>query len=432
MRFSLGQSATNRLGNWLLPALFAALATAAFIRPHAIRAIHRGIDGTLRHIADVEIYSRTVIASNYFNDGFVRRGLGGTIAVLLSDDWDRSIWLFIAVSLLLLIVPLVLIMRRLAERLGTSQTIYLGLILALSPQSFFGWAHDPSRTDLLVGACLAFSMLAWLGGHKATAVAAILAGLLAHETAVVYGLPLLAAMALTDLRAGTLDRREAMRLALAACLGVAAIILLQMAFSVPPQVTARNMLDQAPMVAGDPERLLWRDIAIYMAVGGSRALRTALCYNLQVSSRYWPEVFGCLAVLAAYAFILPLRRHLVAAALVMWVPAIFMMLIANDTGRWLKLAVLDGWLIASFLLLRGEAAAQLSPRAMGLGAVLFLALLAMGPTRHNNVNRAYGHLLLRLGYEDHVALDVWMNSCDPGWRRYVYGGSTGGPAASVK
>ena len=139
-----------------------------------------------------------------------------------------------------------------------------------------------------------------------------------------------------------------------------------------------------------------------------------------------PEFFGCLAVMTAYSVILPLRRHLPIAALVMWVPAIFMMVIANDTGRWLKLAVLDGWLIASFMLLRGEAVAQLSSRAMKLGAMLFTALLAMGPTRHNNVNSAYGRLLLRLGYQDHAELDVWMNQCDPDWQTIVYGSSTRG------
>ena len=106
MRGSVGQSETKSWATWLAPLLFALFATAVFIRPYAVRAIHHGIGKTLRYIADAETYSRTVIASNYFNDGFVRRGLGGTLAVLLSRDWDRSIWLFIAVSFVSLIVPL--------------------------------------------------------------------------------------------------------------------------------------------------------------------------------------------------------------------------------------------------------------------------------------------------------------------------------------
>ena len=422
MRFGFGKAATDRAAVWLAPVLFAGLAAAVFVRPFAARALHYGFDNAFAHVARMAVYNRTVIASNYFNDGFVRRGLGGTIAVLLSDHWSRSIWLFMAFSLLLLLVPLALILRRLAERLTVGQTTYLSLVLALSPQTFFGWSRDPGRTDLLVGGCLALSVLAWQSGRRALAVAVILIGVLAHETAVVYGLPLLAAMAIIDLRSGALNRSEAIRLALTAAVGVAVIVLLQMALSAPPQVTARNMLDQAPALRHDPEHRLWRDIAIYMAVGGSRALQTALCYN-EISARYWPEFFGCLALLALYTLILPLRRHLLIAALVMWVPAIFMMLIANDTGRWLKLGVLNGWMAASFLLLRGHAAAQLSSRAMTAGAALLAGLLTMGITRDNNINAAYGRLLQQFGYRDRVALDVWMDTCDPQWRRYVYGGS---------
>jgi hypothetical protein len=329
-------------------------------------------------------------------------------------------------------IPLILLMRRLAERIGPGRTVYLGVVLALSPQTFFGWSRDPGRTDLLIGACLAFALLAWLRGHRATSVALILAGLLAHETALVYGLPLLAAIAITDLRSGELSRRAAIRLAAAAVIGTAAILLLQMMFSVSPEVTARNMLNEAPAFAGQTEHRLVRDIAIYMAVGGRQALDTALCYNVHMSARYWPEFFGCLAVLAAYCLILPLRRHLLIAILVMGVPSIFMMLIANDTGRWLKLGVLNGWLIASFLLLRGAAAAQLSRRAIGLGAALLCGLLAMGSTRHNNINDTYSRLLLRLGYAEHSELDVWMDNCDPQWRGIVYGSPTLQPAVGAR
>ena len=245
MRVSAGQSETNPWATWVAPILFAAFATAVFIRPYAVRAIHHGIGKTLRYIADAETYSRTVIASNYFNDGFVRRGLGGTIAVFCSRLGSQHLAVHCRI---------VRFAYRSAhpDHAPTSdaapmgKTIYLGLILALSPQTFFGWSRDPSRTDLLVGACLALSVLAWLRGQRALALAVILLGLLAHETAVVYGLPLLAAMAITDLRSGALNRDEAIRLAVAGVLGIAAVIFLQMIFSAPPEVTARNMLAQAP------------------------------------------------------------------------------------------------------------------------------------------------------------------------------------------
>ena len=84
-----------------------------------------------------------------------------------------------------------------------------------------------------------------------------------------------------------------------------------------------------------------------------------------------------------------------------------------------------GWLIASFILLRGDARAQLTSRAIALGTALLTALSLMGPTRHNNVNGAYGEVLMRLGYQEHASLEVWMNTCDPQWRSVVYHGSAG-------
>ena len=113
--------------------LFAACATAVFIRPYVLRIFHQGLGKALHFLAVEETYNRTVIASNYFEDGFVRRGLGGTIAILLSRHWNYSIWLFIAVSFVSLIVPLLLIIRQLAVRLSVAQATYLALVLALSP-----------------------------------------------------------------------------------------------------------------------------------------------------------------------------------------------------------------------------------------------------------------------------------------------------------
>jgi hypothetical protein len=69
---------------------------------------------------------------------------------------------------------------------------------------------------------------------------------------------------------------------------------------------------------------------------------------------------------------------------------------------------------------------------MALGAALLIALLAMGSTRHNNINDAYSGLLLRLGYPEHAELDDWMNNCDPQWQDVVYGRSANEPAAGAK
>jgi hypothetical protein len=405
---------------WLFPALFVAVALFVFARPNLMMVLRFGVRKTLVHIADVEIYSRTVIASNYFHDGFIRRGLGGTIAMILSRDWDRSIWLFIAFSLVWALVPLALLVKRLAEQVPVTAAAYLAFVLAVSPQSFFGWAYDPSRTDLLIVGCLAFSVLAWLRGRRALAVLLVLLGLLAHETAVVFGLPLLAAMAWSDLRSGTITRRQAIFNFALFGAGVVVILVLQRLLGAPGPVVAAHMLQSAPPLLDEPTFRLWRDIAIYMAVAGPDALRTAVCYNLELNPQYWLVFAGVLAVLALYTLILPLRRHLLVAMLVMWVPAIFMMVIANDSGRWLKLAVVNGWLIATYHVLRGGGLDLLRTRDLLRGALLLALLLAMGSTRHNNVNRTFRDAATELGYPDPVTLEEWMEHCNPRWRRYIY------------
>jgi len=411
-----------------LPVLFAFLAALAFLRPTLVVSLYSGIDYGLSLITHYEIYNRTVIATNYFEDGFIRRGLGGTIATLLSRDWDRSLLLFIAFSLVWALFPLAILVHRLAKHLPPAAATYLAFVLALSPQSFFGWSRDPGRTDLLVAGCLALAVIAWLDGRRPLAVLSILFGLLAHETAVVFGLPLLAAMGWADLRSGTTSRRQLMQAAGMAGAGIAVILLLQFLLSAPGPVVAANMLRAAPSLVDNPTHRLWRDIAIYMAVAGSDALKTAICYNLELNSQYWLAFFGTLGLLAVYTLVLPLRRHLLVAALVMWVPAVFMMLIANDTGRWLKLAVLNGWLIAAYHLLRGVGLDLVRWRDLIGGTILLALLLAMGITRYNDVNKAFGTVALKLGYQGPPLLEEWMNHCDPGWRRYVYPEGLPGPA----
>jgi len=142
---------SRKVADWGLavPIAFLGVAVALLVRPYLRIFLQRGVQGTLRHIADAEIYSRTVLAANYYNDGFVRRGLGGTIASTLSSDWNESTILFIIISLICFFVPILILLRRLSTALGPPQALYLAAVLGLSPQAFFGWSRDPSRTDLL-------------------------------------------------------------------------------------------------------------------------------------------------------------------------------------------------------------------------------------------------------------------------------------------
>jgi hypothetical protein len=403
----------------VIPIAFLGVTLCLLVRPYIDVIRSHGLRGALSYIADAEIYSRTVLAANFYSDGFVRRGLGGTIAKALSGNWNNSIILFIAFSVTWFMVPILSLLKRVAVALNARQAIYFAAVLALSPQTFFGWARDLSRTDLFVAGWLAIAVVAWVDQRRMLAVSAILCGLLVHETAVVFGLPLLAAMLAEDWRAGVLNRQQVTRLTGIAAAGIASIIFLQMGFGVSNLTLANHMLRETPVLTDDPVHRLYRDIAIYMAVAGPDALKTAICYNFEMNKAYWLQFASCLAVLIGYALILPLRRRPTTAFIVMCVPAVFMMLIANDTGRWLKLSVLCGWLISAFYLLRKPEGDSLRNGVIAQGSVILTILLFMGTTKHNNINPMLDRIALSASLGDPVSLRVWMDTCDPGWERYI-------------
>jgi hypothetical protein len=70
----------------LTPALFAVLTIAAaaiVAAPHVMQLRRDGFEATLAQLYDGAWYSRVVVRVDYFHDGFVRRGLSGTLLALL-------------------------------------------------------------------------------------------------------------------------------------------------------------------------------------------------------------------------------------------------------------------------------------------------------------------------------------------------------------
>jgi hypothetical protein len=364
------------------------------------------------------IYSRTAISINYFNDGLVRRGLGGTIASMLSDDWATSGLLFSLTSLLWAIGPLALLIRQLSAKRSWAPSLYMAIILVLSPQTFLGWSRDLIRTDLLVIGFIAWATLATMAGRRSLGLFMLLAGFLAHETAVIFGLPLLLVLNAQAYASGELDKRSLVRITVVFVGGLILIVLAQSLLSAPSTIIAGHMLRAAPPT--DYWGRISRDVAIYVTVAGIRSLRTAICYNIDFNPQYYIMALFCLVVLSAYVFILPIRRHLLAAITAVLVPVVFMLIIAADTGRWLKMGVSNAWLLAAFYQLR-DAEEQPSLADMVIGSFLFFGLLAMGHTPYDNVNASFHKISLSLGYRDPGRLEDWLNHCDPVWRTAVYG-----------
>jgi hypothetical protein len=365
------------------------------------------------------VYSRTVISTNYFDDELVRRGLSGTIASLLSNDWTTSGVLFMAVSVIWLIVPLALLIWRLGNKLSWAPSLYMAGILVLSPQTFNGWTHDLIRTDVFVVGFIAWAAFATMAGHRSVGLIILLIGFLAHETALVFGLPILLVLNAHAYASGEIDKRSGIQIIAICFAGLVLIVLAQSILRVPDAVIADHMTRAVPETAvPETDDKIARDIAIYMMVSGIRGIKTAICYNVDFNPQYYITSLFCLTILAAYAFILPLRKHYVAMLIAAFVPVIFMMLIANDTGRWLKMGVANAWMLAAYYKLRGPKVEPSWP-AMGIGLLLFAGLVAMRHTPLYYVNETTHNISRSLGYADPGRLEDWMNHCDPEWRKFL-------------
>jgi hypothetical protein len=363
-------------------------------------------------------YTRAVISVNYFDVGFVRRGLGGTIAILLSRDSVAGGLLFSILSTVLLVIPIGLLLARLGRVLKPSALLYMAVIVALSPQTFLGWSKDLVRTDVLVEACIAWGVLATLSGRRGLGMASLLLGLLVHETAVIFGWPLLLALNTQAYLAGRLDKRKAIVIAVGFFIGLIAIYLAQSMFSPPGPVIAAHMQQRFPSNES-PFGMEMRDTAIYMMVSGTRGLKTAICYNLQAYPQYYPMFAACLLMLAAYVFALSLGTRLLSAAIAVFAPVVFMLLIANDTGRWVKLGVFNAWLLAAAFQIDDPWAKRPRPAVMAAGVLMLAVFIAMGSSPVHEVNRFARQVSLHFGFGDPGGPAAWLQQCDPQWRSFL-------------
>jgi hypothetical protein len=379
-------------------------ATAQFLFTRAVQPyglfVHRlvGLD-----------YNYFILRSNYVTNGFVRRGLLGAIATLLGAMREPGGLIALQAAMAAwLAVPLIILLRRLSL-IDFRMAIYFGLVALASPQMFLAWGGDVGRPDMFTCGILGWALIATLANRYVLAAGALLIGSLAHETAIIYGVPLCATFGFLDWRG---DRGLARR-GVAALVGLGAglvlISLAQRAFSPGDAVIARTIVDGHP----EDDLRVW---AAYMAVGGVRTLLGSACVSFArpATGLY---LFGCLMVWAAYSLVLLVRSRLALLSLTVasLAPLAAMCLLAIDYGRWLEISVTSAWLAAVSLRVRAFEVAAPTRTDYGWGAGALVALLAMGPTKVPDPNWASERLARLLWPHANQTLGS-MDRCDPDWR----------------
>ena len=395
---------TGRRWPWLVAALTVLI---------ACRKLHHYLLSHAPNFSGGKLYVYFIMVPNYFNSGFVRRGFANTIFALINTgQLAPSLAVYQIVSAIFCAVPLALLLARLAA-LDRRHWWWFAAVLALSPQLFLARALDVGRVDLFTYGFVAWATVAALDRRYMLAAAAVVVGALSHETALFFGAPMLVAIMVVDWRAGAITRgRAGAALAVLVAL-VGTMMAGQAAFSAPPADTARLITAAGPASFG-------RDIANYMTTGGMRSIVSSACMSFRRPAIVL-DLAACFLTLAAYFIVVFARTRATVALLVVAavVPLVAISVVAVDYGRWLSLAVMNLWLMAVVLRLRGVEPVVQSRRDYLRAAAVAGVLALLGPNTIFFANKAVEAAAHRLWPPRANEMIIYADACDPTWRSVI-------------
>jgi len=320
----------SRLAAWGFFVLLVALSTRLLAS-----AVWRGV---LLTDESPLLYHAAAIGFSYFDVGFVRRGLAGSVVSLLGPDRLLGTAVFHVLCAAAVAGGAAILFLRLRLRLPAGgRWVYVLLFVAL----MLRWAEDPGRTDLAVAALLVAAVLAFQAKQLVLSCLCLGLSLGVHETGLVYGLSLFAALLLDGARWRQVPRRTGA----AGLLVLAAFVTLYLLLGMLPHADVPTMVSVVRSRFPTNEYVDW---AIYFAVSGSRGVRTSICQNLG-DPTYPLHLATGLGVIAIFIALLRNRARpsLPAALLAAVPPFLFMSAVANDLSRWTMLAALNVWLLSA-------------------------------------------------------------------------------------
>jgi hypothetical protein len=318
----------SRLAAWGFFLLLVALSTRLLAS-----AVRRGV---LLTEESPLLYHAATLGFNYFDFGFVRRGLAGSVVSLLGPDRLLGTAVFHVLCAAAVAAGAATLFLRLRLRAG-ARGVYVLLFIAL----MLRWGEDPGRTDLAVAALLIAAALAFQAKQLVLSCLCVGLSLGVHETGLVLGLPLLAALLLDGERWRQVPRRTAAAGLLVLAASVAFYVLLGWL----PHADVPTMVSVVRSHFPTHDYVDW---AIYFAVSGRRGVQTSICQNLG-DPTYPLHLATGLGVIAIFIALLRkgARPSLSAALLAAVPPFLFLSVVANDLSRWTVLAALNVWLLSA-------------------------------------------------------------------------------------
>ncbi len=323
-----GTESRSRLAAWAFFVVLVALSTRLMAS-----AVRRGV---LLTDESPLLYHAATLGFNYFDVGFVRRGLAGSVVSLLGPNRLLGTAVFHVLCAAAVAGGAASLFLHLRLRAG-ARSVYALLFVAL----MLRWAEDPGRTDLAVAALLIAAALAFQAKKLVLSCLCVGLSLGVHETGLVFGLSLLAGLLLDGARWRQVPRRTVVVGLLVLAVFVALYVLLGML----PHADVPTMVSVVRSRFPTHEYVDW---AIYFAVSGSRGVRTSICQNLG-DPTYPLHLATGLGVIAIFIALLRngARPSLPAALLAAVPPFLFLSVVANDLSRWTVLAALNVWVLCA-------------------------------------------------------------------------------------
>jgi len=360
------------------------------------------------------LYHAAVLGFNYVDFGFVRRGLAGTLLWPFGSRLLLGAAVFHMVSAALLAAVACRYQAGL-RRPWSLTLVYALVIVALTMR----WAEDAGRTDLLVAALIGLAAMALIAGRVVPAFACLGVGLAVHETAYLFGVPMLAGVWL----AGRISRPIPARSWAAGAAVIVATLAIYSALDHLPHADRQTMVDTVRSRLPRHEYVDW---AIYFAVAGGRGVRMAICQNAG-DPAFAVHLFCGLAAIALCALVLKERSgpSWPALLIVSVPPVLFLSVVANDMSRWTVFGAFNIWLLA--------AAHAHQPHSTPLSATSLVARLAVAalliPLIHPRTWRildpifapmpAVERLVTTLGGPRTPRFATAIERCDPSWRQVL-------------
>ena len=366
------------------------------------------------------LYSAATMSFNYIEFGAIRRGLFGTLVFLLHPNRMVGTALFYVLSAATFCALACWIFSRIRAR-PLSLLLFAALLVALVRR----WGDDAGRSDLAILAILSGAALLAVHRRPALAAALMAGGVLAHETSVIYGVPLLVALLLDQRRYAELDRRQWLHVAIGAGLPLLVYVVLDLL----PHADIATMVHTVRDALSEHKYVNW---AIYFAVSGKRGVETALCQN-RTDPNYLQHLLAALLIVLLFTFALAGRsRRLEGLALLASLPPLLVLsVVANDFTRWVEFAAYNAWLVCAL----GDgspsgtdASRDRSLIGVRIAAALATVCLVTDFSRFPIRERFYApspiieHIMVERLHEPVTPnLDVVWGRCDPDWLSFLNG-----------